>query len=104
VTRDRRAGLKALLETDPTDAFTRYALALEHAAPGATETAIRELARLHDIAPEYVPAYHQRGVLHERAGDTDEARTAYQQGIAVARRTGDDHAAREMQDALDALS
>ena len=93
-----------MLASDPTDPFTRYALALEHAGQGDVGTAMELLTAVRLSHPEYVAAYHQLGILHERQGDTDQAEAAYTEGIAMARSLGDDHAAGEMQEALDLLS
>ena len=100
----RISRLKTLLEADPTDAFTQYALGLEYAGIGEVETAIRLLESLRQQHPAYVPAYHQLGILYERHGDPDRADTILAEGISVARTAGDEHAANEMQEARDLLS
>lgn len=100
---DRISRLQELLASDPDDPFTRYALALEHAGQGRVTEAVTMLEELRRLQPDYVPAYHQLGILHERQGETKRAAAAYAEGIATARRTGDDHAALEMQEALDLL-
>jgi len=104
VSQDRRTALLAMLEADPNDAFARYALAMEHAGMGDVESAIRELMDLRQRTPEYIPAWHQLGVMYERTGDIEKARETYTEGISLAQRTGDTHAAGEMQESLDALS
>lgn len=101
---DRISRLRRLLETDPDDAFTRYALALEHAGLGELEEARALLEDLLQRDPDYIASYHQLGILYERLGEAERARAAYRGGIAAAQRTGDHHAASEMQDALDLLS
>jgi len=104
VSETRISRLRHLLETDPDDAFTRYALALEHAGQDDLPTAIALLESLRTQHPDYIPAYHQLGILYERHGSPETAATMYTEGISVARKAGDDHAAAEMQDALDLLS
>lgn len=99
----RLEALKAFLESDPDDAFTRYALALEHAARNDLDEAVRELEETLRRHPEYIPAYHQVAqILHRRGDDTD-AIAAYRRGIEAARGAGDAHAAGEMSDELDEL-
>ncbi len=101
---ERLSRLLALLEAEPDDAFTRYALAMEHAGLGEIEAAIGLLENLRNRHPDYVASYHQLGILFERQGETGRAEAAYREGITAAQRTGDAHAAGEMQDALDQLS
>lgn len=101
---DRIARLKEFLENDPSDSFTRYALALEYAALGELQTAIDLLLEVIDKDPAYVPAYQQLGVHYQRLDRLDEATRALRRGIEVARDQNDHHAQREMQDALDAIS
>jgi hypothetical protein len=50
--------------------------------------------------PDYVAAYFQYGQFLAKSGRTPEARAALSAGIAVAQRTGDDHARAEMEAAL----
>jgi predicted Zn-dependent protease len=101
---ERIAKLQRFLEQDPSDSFTRYAIALEHAGMGNTTEAVAMLEDLIARDPSYVPSYHQLGYACEKLGDTERARTAFLRGIAVAREQGDHHAAGEMQEALDGLS
>ncbi len=94
------AKLEALLASDPNDPFTRYALALEWSAAGDVSRALVMLEELKTHSPDYVPAYHQLGILLERSGATARAKEAYAEGIRVAERLGDHHAAGEMREAM----
>jgi Tfp pilus assembly protein PilF len=98
---DRIAKLKALLERESNDSFSRYALALEYA--GANEPA-QALALLEDLVQRdqsYVPAYQQLGYLYQKLGRMEEAISAFRRGMEIAAQQDDQHARREMQDALD---
>jgi hypothetical protein len=53
--------------------------------------------------PEYVPAYLQAGQLLARLDREEEARTVFRNGIAVAQKQGDQHAAGEMETFLSTL-
>ncbi len=98
---ERIAKLKEFLAKDPTDSFTRYALALEHAGRGETELAVSMLQDLIRIDPTYVPAYQQLGYAFQKLERRDDAREVFTRGVQVAVEQGDFHARGEMQDALD---
>lgn len=99
----RKQQLEELLVTEPDDPELRYFLAMEYISAGQNEEAALRLADLVRVAPDYVPAYVQAGQALCRLGRDDEARSVFQSGIAAARRTGDLHAAGEMEGFLDGL-
>lgn len=92
----RRQQIEAMLAHDPTDAFLRYALAMECVSAGDDVNALNEFERLLKDHPDYVAGYFHGGQALLRAGKTAEARALLEKGIAVARRVGDAHAAEEM--------
>lgn len=100
---DRTDALKAMLEQDPNHTFARYALAMEYVNRGELEQAVGEFRMLMSKQPDYAAAYYHCGRTLERLGRTDEARSAWQQGIEVTTRTGDSHTRSELQAALDML-
>lgn len=95
--------LRRLLDADPGDSFTRYALALEYIGREETATGLLLLRETIERDPVYVPAYQMLGQQLARQGETGEAARILGQGIAVAREAGETHAAAEMQDELDDL-
>ena len=99
----RRESLLKFLEQDPSDSFTRYAIALEFISEGNTFEGERYLRQTIERDEEYIPAYHQLGQLYAREERNDEAIKAYTDGIAAAIRQGDAHARSEMQQELDEL-
>ena len=99
----RLAGLEALLQDNPADAETRYAVALEHASGGDDARAAAELATLMRDTPNYVPAYLMAGQILARLGRTPEAVDALRAGVTQAEAAGNGHAAGEMQGLLDGL-
>ncbi|MCU1285677.1 MAG: hypothetical protein JWO13_2027 [Acidobacteriales bacterium] len=101
---NRIAMLKEVLEQNPTNAFARYGLAMEHAKAGDVETAMAEFTELLDAHPDYAPGYFMAAQTLAKAGRTDEAKTYLQNGIAAASRTGNAHAKGEMEAMLDELS
>jgi tetratricopeptide (TPR) repeat protein len=99
----RKQQIEEMLREDPNDPFLRYGLAMEYLSQGDLETAVQQFRDLTAVAPDYVPAYLQAGQVLVRLGRPAEAGEVWKQGIAVAQRAGDRHAAEEMQGFLDGL-
>lgn len=100
---DKIAGLREILEQDPTNAFARYGLAMELAGQNQTDEALAEFDRLRADHPDYVAGYFMAAQTLARARRSAEAKQRLADGIATARRTGNQHAQREMQAMLDDL-
>ena len=92
--------LKAFIEQNPADAFSRHALAMEFIKSGNETAARSELEILLDRDPGYVGSYYHLGKLFEREGDLQQAADTYKKGILEAERAGDRHAANELRAAL----
>lgn len=103
MTTARLAQLLTMLETEPKDSFLRYGVAMEYARAGQHDAAIREFGTLLSHDPGYVAAFFMCGRSYESIGQIAQARAQYEQGIAMAKKTGDQHAAAEMAEALAAL-
>jgi predicted Zn-dependent protease len=101
--RTRKQQLEELLAQDPNDPFLRYGLALEWASEGNEAQAVRQLLRLIEDAPDYVPGYQQAGQFLLRMGRTTEARDVLGRGVRQAAAQGDAHAADEMRGLLASL-
>lgn len=101
---DRIATLTELLQKNPTDTFARYGLAMAYAAAGQTAEALREFATTIENNPDYVPAYQMAAQTLLKQGETATAKTRLIEGVAAAGRTGNTHAASEMQAMLDDLT
>ena len=96
----RRAMLEEFVASHPNDGFARYGLAMECASQGDTTAAVENYEKLLASHPEYVSGYFQYGQLLARLSRSDDARRILTKGIETARRTGDQHAASEMETAL----
>jgi predicted Zn-dependent protease len=94
---DKLAALTAILAQDPTNAFARYGLAMEHTAQNNPEAALAEFSTLIAHAPDYVPAYQMSAQTLAKLGRTEAALERLHAGIAAANRTGNQHALAEMQ-------
>ena len=101
---DKIALFTQILEQNPTDAFTRYGLAMAYAADGNTDAALAEFGKLIAHNPDYVPAYQMSAQTLLKLGRTDEAKQRLHAGLEAAARTGNAHAASEMQAMLDDLA
>ena len=95
--------LKEILEKDPGDTFTKYALGLEYVSLKRYEDAILVFEDLASNNPEYHATYYQLGKAYEAAGDFEKARKTYEKGIYVAASQNEMHAKDELQLALDEL-
>ncbi len=95
--------LSGILEQNPKDAFARYGLAMAFAAEGKMDEALREFATTTEYNPDYVPAYQMAAQTLIKAGRMDEARARLQAGLAACERTGNAHAASEMQGMVEEL-
>jgi predicted Zn-dependent protease len=100
---DKIAALTEILTQDPSNAFARYGLAMEHANQGNVETALAEFQKLLADHPDYTAGYFMAAQTLAKVGRTDEAKIRLNEGIAAARRTANHHALSEMQAMLDDL-
>ncbi|MEO6982730.1 MAG: tetratricopeptide repeat protein [Edaphobacter sp.] len=101
---DRIALLTQVLQQNPADAFARYGLAMAYAAEDDTDKALEEFNLLIQHNPDYVPGYQMSAQTLAKLNRNEEAIARLKEGIATASRTGNDHAADEMQAHLDDLT
>lgn len=95
--KSRREQIEAMLRDGvEDDGFLRYGLAMEHKAEGNTARALECFRELLRAVPDYVPGFMQLGQLLNQLGEEDEAKQIYRDGIAIAQKKGDTHAAGEM--------
>lgn len=99
----RRAALEKMLADDPSDVFLHYGLANELVKAGEYAAAWERFESIHRDFPDYVPAWFRHAQALAESGETDAARTIGQQGLAVAERVGDFHAAGEIRGFLELL-
>ena len=99
----RREKIEQMLLREPNDVFLHFSLAMELAKEGRTDEAVSQFDRVVSLDPSYTAARFQKGTTLANAGRREDAKKALRDGIVAARQHGDDHAASEMQDALDSL-
>ncbi len=100
---DKIAALREILTRNPADSFARYGLAMAYAAEGHHEEALQEFAATTANNADYVPAYQMSAQTLLKLGKSDEAKARLADGLAACERTGNTHAASEMQAMLDDL-
>jgi Tfp pilus assembly protein PilF len=94
---DKLAALNEILQLDPTNAFARYGLAMEHIAQGHPEAALAEFTNCIAHNPDYAPAYQMSAQTLVTLGRIDAALERLHAGIAAANRAGNQHALAEME-------
>ena len=98
---DKIAALTEILSQNRADSFARYGLAMAFAADGRTEEALQQFTAVTQENPDYVPAYQMSAQTLLKLGHTDAAKARLGQGLAACERTGNTHAAAEMQAMLE---
>ena len=100
---DRIAMLSEILAANPADAFARYGLAMEYSKAGDIDRALTEFKTLLEKNPDYTPGYFMAAQTLASADRKEEAKRMLVDGIASARRTGNQHAQSEMTAMLEEL-
>ena len=93
---DLTDSLEALLAGGTDNAALRVALATRYLAAGMAERAVEHARAAVDRDADYSAAWRVLGKALSAADRDDEARQAYEQGVKVAERRGDQQAAKEM--------
>jgi thioredoxin-like negative regulator of GroEL len=101
---DKLALLTQILAEHPTDAFTRYGLAMEYVAQSRIPEGLAEFDRCIADNPDYVPAFQMSAQTMASNGQREAALVRLHEGIAAANRTGNQHALAEMDTLRDDLS
>ncbi len=101
---DKIAALTEILAQNPSDSFARYGLAMALAAESRTDDALQQFATITAENPDYVPAYQMSAQTLLKTGRTEAAKVRLSEGLAACQRTGNTHAAGEMQAMLDDLA
>jgi predicted Zn-dependent protease len=100
----RRQVLEEFVQKSPTDAFSRYGLAMECMSTGDAVAAILNFDLLVKQHADYVPAYLMYAQLLVRESRPDEAKQILNAGIVAAEKKGDQHAVSEMEALLGDIS
>jgi len=93
---DRLQQLQNFLEASPDDSFILFAIAKEHEKLEDQETALQQYLKLREIDPDYVGLYYHLGKLYEQQQKEEQAVEAYEAGMIIAKKQGDQHALSEL--------
>jgi len=85
-----------MLSAGQDSALLRFALGSAYLQQSEADRAAVHLNKAVTLNPDYSAAWKLLGKAHTKQNNPDEARLAYQNGIAVAEKNGDMQAAREM--------
>ena len=100
---DRLAALERMLGNHPDDPRLRFGLALEYLRAGRTEDGVRELRRYLSEADDEGNGWGRLGSALLDLGQADEARRAYETGVAQAERHGHPTMADEFREILESM-
>ena len=100
---ERMQQLREILAHDPANVLARYALGMELSGAGDVNGAVAEFETLIKNNADYANAYFMAAQALAGAERKDEAREWLQRGLQAAQRSGNQHAASEMQGMLDEL-
>jgi len=100
---DNRKNIRRLagfLQNNPTDIFTKFALALELLKAGESTKAKVLFESVLKQDPEYSGVYYHLGKLYQSSGRSDDAARLYQKGVEIAEKQGKNRTKSELQEAL----
>ena len=98
--KSRLEQFKEFVEMDPSDTFSRYALAMEYLGASQFPEAIHHFEEVLRLDPTYSAAYFQASIASRKAERLEEAKVFLTKGIEVAEKKGDWHTRDEMKAAL----
>ena len=88
------------IKKDPSDSFSKFALALELLKEDETGKALALFLNIKNNDPEYVGVYYHLAALYVELEDPEKAIQVYKEGIVMAEHLQDQHAKSELQGAL----
>lgn len=98
--KNRIPELARRVKEDPSDSFSKFALALELKKIGEQAKVLTLFRDIEMNDPEYVGVYYHLGALYEEMGENIKALNTYKKGIEIAGKKMDQHARSELQSAL----
>lgn len=88
--------LEQMVQRFPDKPFPRYGLAMEYKKAARWDDAVAHFREAMKLDPNYVAAFMHCGLALREAGRTDEAKQTLREGLQVAQRIGNGHAASEI--------
>jgi len=100
---DRISQLRNLLDSDPTDSFCMYGIAMEYSKTGQHVEAIAWFDRTMETDPTYTYAWYHKARCQHESGANKQAEQTLQEGIDQAKSLQDTHALEEMSALLQSI-
>ena len=88
---ERIEQILSMLESEPTDVFLHYSLAMEYASAKRFHEAVEEFYKCIELDANYLAAYVEAGKCLRSAGRLAEAREMFKKGMDLAAAQGQDH-------------
>jgi tetratricopeptide (TPR) repeat protein len=101
---ERIEKLKMFIANDPTDFFSRHALAMEFIKVGQLNSAIQEMEMIVQLDEKQVGTYYHLGKTYEKLSLFEKAILVYEKGIQIASELHKQHELRELKGALNLLN
>ena len=92
--------LQQMLLQEPNDEFLHYAIAMEYFSANEMQKAVDGLERILTNNKNYLAAYYQLGKCLEEQNKITEAKSIYEQGIAIAHAQNKQKTLSELREAL----
>lgn len=96
--------LKSFIANDPTDLFSRHALAMELVKIGDFPSAIQEMEDALKVDENHIGTYYHLGKTYEKVNEFEKALQTYEKGIHLAQVLNKQHELRELKGALNLLN
>lgn len=100
---ERIEKLKSFIANDPTDFFSRHALAMELIKAGELSAAIQEMEIILALDEMQVGTYYHLGKTYEKISLFEKAIAVYEKGIQLTAQLQKHHENRELKGALNVL-
>lgn len=97
---DRLKQLYSFLQEDPENSFLLFAVAKEYEKMEALDKALQYYIAIQKQDEDYIGVYYHLGGLYEILGDKDSAKSIYEKGLEIAKKTKDFHSASELNNQL----
>jgi len=102
--REKIKRLVTFIKRNPSDSFSKFALALELLKQEEIQKARILFESIRESDPGYVGVYYHLGKLYERIGWNNKAKNTFEEGIKVAGQKQEERTQSELQEALDQLT
>jgi tetratricopeptide (TPR) repeat protein len=101
--RDKIKQLAQNVRNNPSDSFSKFALALELLKNNQPHKALALFESIYTLDPEYLGVYYHLGKLYQLMNRFQDAKTCFKEGIVVAEHRNEERTLSELKEALTLL-